>query len=125
MAEFLSLAERYGWTVVVLVYAVIKGAPIVLGRLWPEWMAAQRDKVRLKAEAEQQDQEAVIRVYEKFVVSLEAMTKFVGSATSAINGMERALDENTRTLAEVVEAVKRGPKCPLPECPYWDGKSET
>lgn len=121
MAELLSLTERYGWWVVVLAYALMKGLPVVANRLWPEWVSAQRDKVQLRAEAEQQDKEAVIRVYEKFVASLETMTKFVGSATSAINGMERALDDNTRTLTEMVEAVKRGPRCPLPDCPYWDG----
>jgi hypothetical protein len=125
MAEILSLTERYGWWIVVLAYALVKGLPIVLNRLWPEWVSAQRDKTRLTAEAQHQDQAAVIRVYEKFVTSLETMTKFVGSATSAINGMERALDENTRTLTEMVEAVKRGPRCPLPECPYWGGDGET
>jgi len=125
MSELLSLAEKYGWLGVVLVYVLVKGLPIVLDRLWPEWVSAQRDGVKMRAEAEQQDKAAVIRVYEKFVTSLETMTKFVGSATTAINGMERSLDENTRTLAEVVEAVKRGPRCPLPECPYWGGYGET
>jgi len=119
MVELLPFAEKWGPWVLILVFATTRIVPALVARFLPDSRSEKRRDKRLKAEAVQDDLAALVSVYERFITTNETMVKFIGSSTSAINGMERALDGNTRTVVELVKAVERGPKCPLPGCPYW------
>ena len=110
--------KEYGLLTAVVVYLVVKFVPLALEKIWPEWMASIREQIKAKSEAEMSGRAELMKIYERLITSLEMNARFVSNAALTLNGMERAIDANTRQVAEITEIVRRGPDCPLPGCPF-------
>ena len=115
----LALAARYSpW--VMLVISVVY---IAVNRMWPEWLVARREMRKLKAEAELAEKEKLAAVYERFIEQNTQMIQFIASAAEALHSQDRSLDANTQQIYHLTQAVERGPKCPLPDCPFMNRDS--
>lgn len=117
MTELLAFAEKYGPWLVILIYAVYRLVPVAAEKLIPDWIANRRASV--KAEREE-----LVKVYERFITMYGEMIQFVSAATQSLNNIDRTIIANTQQLFVVSKMVERGPKCPLPECPYWKEKAQ-
>ena len=125
------MKTRWFLVVVIVVYLAVKAIPAAIERIWPEWVASKRvtQQARIeeeKAEREQiaSDRSALVRVYERLITQQdtsikqqESVARFMSNAAVSVNGVERALDANTREVSELAQAVRLGPRCPLPGCP--------
>lgn len=122
MTELVNLVSRYGLWAVIVLFVIYKGVPAFIERFWPDWIFTHREQYKLKAEADASGREALARVYERMIILIEANTKAVTNVASSINVFERALDANTQQIARITDAVKVGPTCPLPDCPFMRRK---
>lgn len=116
MTELVTLADKSGWLIVVIILAAWKFIPAIADKLAPEWMAAKR-------EADASKRASLESIYAKLISVVENNSRFVSAAALSINGIERALDANTQQLARITDIVQRGPTCPLPDCPFM-GQSQ-
>lgn len=124
-SQILALAWRLSpWAgfILALVY-------IVANRVGPIWLAEWREtrkqsreaeeaKRRLQIEEEKEERKSVITLYERLVAQSYEMVQFISSATEAIHSSTRSLDANTQQIYHLTQAVERGPRCPLPDCPF-------
>jgi len=120
MTELLSLAERYGAWLVIAIYFVYKVLPVVIEKGWPEWMELRKSEKKAQVERERAERAELAPIYERFIAQNGEMIKFIANAASAMNDITRSLDANTQALYKVLEAVKQGPACPLPDCPFMN-----
>jgi len=107
----ISLAGQYGpWfaMAIMLIY-------IVANKLGPQWLSSWFEERKLVRQAE-------VNVYERFIAQQAETLRFIGSAANAMNSMNenitRSLDGNTQQIYHLTQAVDRGGRCPLPDCPY-------
>jgi len=118
MQELVEFARVWGPLAAILVYFAYKATPALLDKFLPDLMSARREE---KKRLNQQDADLLtklMQVYERLITSNERTVTFIGSASEALRAVQHALDDNTRVLATVIEAIRQGPKCPLPHCPY-------
>ena len=102
---------------------------IAANKLGPVWLAdwrEQRKQVRETEEAERkarieeekEDRKTIMTFYERLVTQESKMIEFIGAATESQHALARSLDDNTRQLYHLTQTVERGPRCPLPDCPF-------
>jgi hypothetical protein len=113
MAELLPFAERWGPWILILVYTTYKFVPVLAERLIPDWLAGMR-------ETRNKERESLASVYERFIAQNSETIRFIASATEALHSFQRALDANTQQMYHLTQSVERGPRCPLPDCPFMN-----
>ena len=123
--QVLALALRLGpWAGFILALAYI-----VANKVGPTWLAdwrEQRKQIReteeaerkARAEEEKEDRNTIMTFYERLVTQESKMIEFIGAATESQHALARSLDDNTRQLYHLTQTVERGPRCPLPDCPF-------
>jgi hypothetical protein len=123
--QVLALALRLGpWAGLILAIAYIIANK--LGPTWLEEWRAQRRQIReteeaerkARVEEEKEDRKTIMTFYERLVTQESKMIEFIGAATESQHALARSLDDNTRQLYHLTQTVERGPRCPLPNCPY-------
>lgn len=118
MSELITFAERWGWGVAIAVYVVYKSLPALLDKIIPNWMAGIRERRNKARQSEADDRKALLAVYERFIDQQKETLKYLGSATAVNQSVQRSLDQNTQEIMRLRVAVERGPRCPLPDCPF-------
>jgi hypothetical protein len=102
---------------------------IIVNKVGPVWLADWRDKRKQTREADEaerlarikednEERKTVITLYERLVAQNVETVRYIASATEAIHSFTRALDGNTLQIYQLTQSVERGPKCPLPDCPF-------
>jgi hypothetical protein len=113
MTELLAYADKHSLLVGIVLYVAYKFVPVMAEKIAPEWMSARR-------EADAAKRATSLSLTDRVINVIENNSRVIAAVTMSVGGVQRALDLNTQQISTVADLVRKGPTCPLHDCPFMN-----